>query len=280
MKKRSLAPPGTLRHELLSLLPFWRTVFTRKTEAMFEQKHKYGNNWRQYFLLFLPKDNVIQQDKIIIYFHGGGWSLGKPEYFRAHAWQFVQRGYAVIMPSHRRIPRFSHLDMREDLMLLLKTLEKVFSKYDWKQQSIIMGGTSSGGTLAAHLVYDSTIESELKKRLHAFFLLSAPLDLSKMSQTPVLLSYMGKQAKEANLMSHCPHHWALPTLLVHGRKDAIVDYTSSISFVQQLYANQCTNVTFHTLPNGIHLDASRWGYEDSEVRQVLFEWLKEVGRTA
>ncbi|MEM1326936.1 MAG: alpha/beta hydrolase [Bacteroidota bacterium] len=278
MKKWLSTSPGTLIHEMRELLPFWYTVFTRRITQMNETKIKYGNSSRQYFLFFLPHHQPITQKNIIIYFHGGGWSLGKPEYFRAHAWQFVQRGYAVVMPSHRRIPRFSHRDMREDLILLLQQLEKVVGEHQWTGQHLILGGTSSGGTLAAHLAFDDTIVSQLKTRLRGLFLLSAPLDLSKMKMTPVLRAYIGNNLDEASLNSFCPMHTDLPILLIHGKKDAIVEHESSASFVQQLKDNQCTNIQFHSLPEGIHLDASRWGYEDNKVRQWLLNWIHQQNK--
>ena len=115
-----LLPKGNLLHEGLHLLPWWLKMWRIPSNRQKRTKISYGKHRRQYFLLFEPQNGIITQDKIILYIHGGGWQFGSPDAFAVHGQFLTNQGYAVIMPSHRRLPFFDYHDLREDLDLILK----------------------------------------------------------------------------------------------------------------------------------------------------------------
>lgn len=281
--KRFLFPRNSLLQETKGALDFWYHLIKRPQLNMREERHAYGTCWRQYFLLFTPKENKSISDKIILYFHGGGWALGKPEWFRTHAQQLVNQGYTVIMPSHRRIPKFSYVDMREDLNLLVQQLKKTLAVHQLENKKIIVGGVSSGGTLAGHLFYDRKALKDPRwasNRFAALFTLAAPLALQQMKSTPVIKAYVGGKKEEhwraASPITYLSATETRPMLCIHGEKDGIVNYRSSVVFVEKLKQHQTDNITFYTIKNGTHLDASRWGYQKDEVYSCLFNWLREI----
>ncbi|MEM9884613.1 MAG: alpha/beta hydrolase [Bacteroidota bacterium] len=276
------AEKGTRLYEFKILLAFWYQLFTYKVKKMKEERYRYGEHWRQYFLLLKPDEDEKLKNQVILYFHGGGWRLGKPEFFRVHAQLFVKKGYTVIMPSHRRIPLYSYKHMREDLNLLMQKLDKVLEKEQIADRKIILGGASSGANLAAHLLYN---RSELagcswsQARFSGIFLLAAPLDLTKMKSSLVTESYIGWQKEEtiqiASPISYLEEDETTPVLCVHGEKDGIVEYATTLSFVEKIRKINPAIVQFHTLKGGTHLDVSRWGYRMDELQSILLTWLKQ-----
>ncbi|MEM0995416.1 MAG: alpha/beta hydrolase [Bacteroidota bacterium] len=275
------AEKGSRLYEFKVLVGFWYQLFTHKIERMEEARYRYGKHWRQYFLLVKPKREMTDREHVILYFHGGGWRLGKPEFFRVHAKLFAERGYHVIMPSHRRIPLYSYQHMREDLNLLMPKIDEVLAQHGLQDKQIILGGASSGANLAAHMLYH---RAELHKqgwsqdRFAGIFLLAAPLDLSKMEQSFVLESYVGWQ-KEASIEAASPITYLeavenTPVLCVHGAKDGIVAYDTTCSFVEKMRTINPDIIQFHTLEGGTHLDVSRWGYRMDELQTVLLEWIE------
>ncbi|NJL77261.1 MAG: alpha/beta hydrolase [Saprospiraceae bacterium] len=176
---------------------------------------------------------------MILYFHGGSWKLGRPELFKLNAQHWIERGYVVIMPSYRRIPKFCYVDMREDLNGILRLLPQILEENDWTSKGIVLGGISAGGNLAAAMLYDRTALQDCnfsRDNFKAIFLLSAPLDLSVMKKTPVLKSFVGKpfdvMITKASPISYLDHDETHPILCIHGTADGLVPFSNN-SFIRK-----------------------------------------------
>ena len=243
------------------------------------QKYAFGKHRKQYLCWFEPAKAT--KDHIIIFYHGGGWTFGKPEIFSDRAKLFAQEGYQVIMPAHRKLPFNSYPEIREDLNLTLKKVYAIMEKKGILHKKIILGGMSSGGNLAALLLLDHSLLNNTGFTPNHFasaFLCGAPVNLAGMTDSFLLTNYAGKKEstrfKNASPINHIPASFSKQLLLVHGTKDGLVNYQSTADFVDKLNKVSTVSMDFYTIPNGSHLKAVSWAYEDNEVRQKILSWLK------
>ena len=276
-----IIPKGTNLHEILRLPYYNYKAQTARKDEMQMEKHSFGSHRRQYLMLFLPKDGRVKQEQVIVYFHGGGWTFGHPMMFRCNAQFFVDRGYAVVMPTHRRLPFFRSADMQKDIGQALQKTMSVLTSKGLEHKKLILGGLSSGGNLAGLLAYNKNIWSSSKisrDHLAGVMLFASPLDFSSMAFSPVIWRLAGNRNsdfyKKANPLTYVERGDEKPVLLIHGTKDGLVNYKSSNSFIEKRGTH---SLVFHTIKNGTHLDAGFWVFEEGDTRKVLLKWLEELG---
>lgn len=244
------------------------------------QKIAFGKHRKQYLCWFEPVKAT--KEHIIIFYHGGGWTFGKPETFSDRAKLFAEKGYQVIMPAHRKLPFNSYSEIREDLILTLKKVYAIMEKKDILHKKIILGGMSSGGNLAALLLLDHSLLHNTGFRPNHFasaFLCGAPVNLAGMTDSFLLTNYAGKKEstsfKNASPINFLPTTFSKQLLIVHGTADGLVNYQSTADFVEALTKVSTIPIDFYTIPKGSHLKAVSWAYEDNEVRRKILDWLSQ-----
>lgn len=280
----SLLPKGNVLHEIFHLPSFWLKLWRVNTRDMQVEKISYGQHFRQYLLYVPPPDTSDKADKIIIYFHGGGWKFGKPEYFKASVKSFHEAGYPVILPSLRRTPHYNYYDMREDLNQILLTVLDLQRNKAWENQQIVLGGMSAGGNLAALLCLDHHHLTQLAISPSVFaglLVLGAPLNLEKMQDNLVLRAFAGVKGSEqfrlANPIEHLQKYKPQTAVLcVHGEADGMVPYQSAATFVEIFESIQPEKIHFVSSENGTHLDAASWAYSDPVLKREILSWLKNL----
>lgn len=273
-------PKGRLLYELIHLPPFWLQLLRAPSRGFREERIRYGTHPRQYFLLCLPPAPVALGPSVILYFHGGGWQFGAPEQFRAHARQLTQKGYVVILPSCRRVPRYNYRHLREDLTRLLAQVWEVLAQRGMGDKQAIIGGMSAGGNMAALAALN---HEELKRAgipagwLRGLFLFGAPLHLEKMADTFSVRNFAGPRA-EPMFRQASPYYYldkplAIPTLIIHGAKDGMVEYEGVQEFARRMQQVNAEETRFLSLPEGTHLDVASWFFREGVVRETFREWL-------
>ena len=261
----------------------WRWMSSVDYRRQRVQKVAYGEHPRQYLLLCRPLADDGHRDEVVLYIHGGGWRYGAPDYYLTSAQWLVDRGYTVIMPSHRRTPRFKFADLREDLNALWHTSLRVLDELGLGERPLIVGGLSSGGNLAALLALDR--ETQAREgidagRIAGLFVQSAPLDLSKMVWSPVLRSYAGGRwsatFRAASPVTYLDEQPPFPVLVMHGERDGVVEPASARSFVERFRERGFSGLTSYFIPGGKHTTSASWAYHDNEVRNVFRDWLGQL----
>ena len=278
-----LVPKGNNIYEFLHLPFFWLGNFLIKKDNIISEKMKFGNHWQQYFRIYFPKKNVGDKNHIILYFHGGGWMGGTPEMLTAAAQLFANHGYATVLSNYRKAPLFSHPDMREDLTMCLQKLVEYLNSKNLKDKKIIIGGMSAGATLAALLAFE---QKELIKigfdpnRIAGLFLCGSPIDISIMPWSLPLYLYAGsknsKKFQQANPVNHFTKNTKCPILLIHGTKDGMVNYKSTLSFLEKTKLKDSNQVEFYPLQDGSHMDSANWSYKNNIQRKIILDWLEEI----
>ncbi len=269
-----LLPAGNSLHEILHLPLYHYHISQQPATPMRAHCYRFGSHRRQYLWLYLPEDRAPAEHlPVIVYLHGGGWLLGSPEMFISHARFFVSQGYAVAMPSYRRLPLYRAPQIREDVDLAVEKLRTVLPTHGLGQQSWIVGGMSAGANLAGLLCFD---RARRPAEIVGTFLCGAPLDLAKMRPSPLLYAYAGRrgstQFEAASPASYLAADEDLPTLVIQGTHDGLVAAAAAIHFGERLTG---AHDQLLVLPRGTHLDAGSWVYAEGIVRRTLITWLAD-----
>ena len=271
---------GSLIRELGHLPGFWRKVNQNDLPEITIQKIRYGKSRRQYSLFLKPVKPI---KKIIIYFHGGGWTFGKPDQFIRYSAPLLKNDCAVFLPAIRRLPFADFKKMRRDLTGCTRSIFEFLKKERLDGIPVICGGMSSGGHFAAHIFYDI---NELRKagfKQHPFsglMLFGAPLDLTKMPKSPVLRQLTGNFNEElfnySNPVNLLSDEIQKPVFGVHGTKDGLVPFDCSRVFFDNLKTFQVEKIEFLVLKNRTHLDAVAWTHFNGDLRRQILDWLNRI----
>ena len=278
-----LIPKATNLHEVLRLPLYQLRMQMVPCNNMIITKHTFGSQRRQYLLHCRPKAGQAVQDKVIVYYHGGGWAFGTPEAFRANAQFYVNLGYEVFLPSYRRIPMYQYPEMREDISLAIQKIKTINESGPLPNRQIILGGMSAGANLVALILHDRATLAKLGIAQNWFagmFLFGGPLDLSKMQDTLVLRAFAGSrdsdQFKAANPIQYLQAPESIPVLCVHGDQDGFVNYKSALSYYKKRESIQPNFTQLYPLKGGTHLDAGSWNFFDDHLRKKVISWLEEL----
>lgn len=278
-----LVPQGNPLYEGLRL-PFWLLNLKRleKPEPK-AVKHKYGHHFRQYLLHFKPFEAAPEKKHVVIYIHGSGWQYGRPEMFKANAQWLTNQGYHAFFLSHRRIPQCDIRELREDTALAIRKVVEMLEQQGLSHKKILLCGNSAGGNLVALAMFDERLLNSVglsPSIFCALALLAAPLDLRVMWSSPplLMLTRMKKPAllELGNPIQYLNAKVEIPTLLIHGDKDGIVENQNSIVFEEKLRSLGTQNLQFKTLENGMHLDSASWCLEGHPCCIIFKEWLQSV----
>ena len=245
-------------------------------------KYFYGKHKNQYLCYFQPK-NIDPSKPVLVFYHGGCWMAGRPEIFTNRARIFVEQGYPVFMPTHRKIPYHWYPDIKEDLISTFKQLPELLAVNQLKDRPIVLGGMSSGGNLAALAAYDESIFEAAnfsKDQILATLYCAAPLNLEGMPDSVVLRGFAGKKSSNAfrlaSPINHLTASHTQPTMIVHGEEDGLVAYRSIVAFKEKLSKVANCSIKFVTIPKGGHVSAVKWVGPDLQVRQLILEWMANL----
>lgn len=271
---------GSLVRELMDLPGFWYNVMKNKLPDYSSKKVFFGESRFQFFLFLKPK---VPIKKVIIYYHGGGWIFGDPKLFPGYVSSFLEKGYAVVLPTYRRVPFVGFSKIREDLTLGSKSIFKTLKEEKLTSLPIILGGMSAGAHCAAHIFYD---KKELKKadfENHPFsglMLFGAPVDFDKMDKTPILYRLAGRRGSDffnyASPINFLPSDIKKPVLGVHGKKDGLAAFENGKSFFEKLKKTQPNLTEFLVLENETHLDSVAWTHTDGFLRKQILDWIERI----
>lgn len=268
--------------ELASIPAYWKKVREVNLTGIDPVRLPYGPHPRQYVLVVKPRGPMRGT---VVYFHGGGWKFSSPERFLAAAQVLSEHGWATILPSYRRIPRYSYPQILDDAVtgtnLALRWLHQAHGAHlPW-----FLGGMSAGGHLAAALA--------LEKRQGQFWSTGHPplgvfscggvLDFDYLPPSPVLLALAGRRHSatylRANpkdqLLAHPAAVAPPPFLLVHGTLDGLAPYANALSFARTYTSHFLVDqLSWQVLPEGSHLDAGYWMFEDNAARRAILSFLE------
>ena len=222
---------------LLFLLLFSFFNFAQSQDLL---HFSYGSLSQQRLDLYLPEGNLANKP-VVIMLHGGAWTIGGLEYTSKHCQDICNRGFIVANVDYRYVnDKISAKDLLEDIDNAVNYVSSLSKKYGYVKNGYHIAGISAGGHLA--LLYGYKM-----KNMKSISVLCAPSRLD----SPVVFEFMtkkehldiieklagvkfNKNAANPAFQSVSPFNNIsnIPTLLIHGDADALVN----VSLSQNLYA--------------------------------------------
>jgi len=204
---------------------------------------KYGADSQQQQLdLFLPK-TITATTPVVIMLHGGAWSMGGNEYTDKHARDLRDRGFVVANVDYRYADAKVHgKDLLNDIDNAVGWVENNAKKYGYKPKGYHMAGVSAGAHLSLLYGYTS------KRGIKSINALCAPINfgteeimaaLKKEGLLQTIENLAGAKYTPGNLdpFKAVSPYWQItkvPTQLIHGDADPVVDYSQSVALHAKL----------------------------------------------
>jgi acetyl esterase/lipase len=197
--------------------------------------------------------NQIKRAYPLIFFsHGGGWISGFRNQLNNVSWcKFLaSRGFAAASIDYRLAMRNSMENILADYTDALDFVKNNADKLGINKDDIVLMGLSAGGHLALlYASYYTFMNHETKmKGIRGVSVYYCPSDLRDMfgkeqkslfARFATMATLKGIPINKPDLYyGYSPIEWIsermIPALVVHGRKDTVVPYTSSVNLVSKL----------------------------------------------
>ncbi len=190
-----------------------------------------------------PSDLFIESEKkdsaIVIYVHGGAWVSGRPEDYIPLAKSLSKRGLCVVLAKYSLAPAFKHPAQIKELHEQIIATTKLKQK-NCNSQKIFLVGHSAGAHMIAFWASEFNHPS-----IKGFIGLEGIYDLNQLAKTwPSYVDWFIKPTftEEKMWSSASPNQLKLnsksPWLLVHSKKDELVDINQTIDFNKHLLKSE------------------------------------------
>ncbi|KAI1174490.1 alpha/beta-hydrolase [Nemania sp. FL0916] len=176
--------------------------------------NKYGPDPRNRVDVYYPKARSSSLAPVIVYFHGGGFTLGDNDLtppgnegvestiYGNIAYYFSSRGYVSCLATYRLVGQTAKFPSGpEDIAAALTWVQANISSYGGDPSQVVALGQSAGGTHLGNAVFMGLLGSDKSTSLiRGAALLSAPLGMycNKPDRLSVLSEYF-----------NTPHTWEL-----------------------------------------------------------------------
>ena len=105
--------------------------------------------------IYTPKTNLSQSRAILLYLHGGGWTINSPENCERFCRDFALKNDAVVVaPDYRLAPEHPFPAANEDAKAAFGWVVKHAEILGGSAEKTFVGGDSAGGHLALSLAID------------------------------------------------------------------------------------------------------------------------------
>ncbi len=195
--------------------------------------------------IFTPKDNR-KVHPTIVFFHGGGWSEGKPDWFFYTCEEYAAKGWVAVAIEYRLRDRHGSLPPQAiaDGKSAIRYLRKHWQRLQIDTNHIVASGNSAGANLALAIAVIDTLDDKkedlnISSIPNAIMLNSVATDFTKGD------FWQQYYADKAFLERISPLHQIKkglpPILLISGNRDNNVPLAPTIAFAEKMKAigNDC-----------------------------------------
>jgi acetyl esterase/lipase len=233
--------------------------------------------------LFLP-DSAANGKKrpVMVYFHGGSWSEGKPDWFFEACKSDARKGWVACAVEYRIYGREGTLPFEavKDARSAIRWLRQHAAEYNIDTNRIVASGNSSGGHLAlccamADKYNEKTDDLRYSPVPNLLMVNSAVYDLTDLNT-----AWIRKDLKDKDLVKEISPDFLVkkglpPILAIHGTKDTNVPYAGAKLFETEMM-NAGNRLEFYPLEGATHflwLDPKYAGQAD----RIQEDFLKKYG---
>lgn len=265
---------------------------------------KYGDNERNYFDLYIPKDKKIVG--VVLMLHGGGWINGDENEYASRLEQVAKAGYAGVAVRYRYIDENVNLDdLMDDIEQAMGLVKEIGASHGVEISGFLSTGGSAGGHLALHYAYSRADSSPIPPKAVACYSalsdltdeyyyhnedLGNPFDSGYAEYIAEIFSYASgykhtyatrAEAKDA-LKFVSPMYYidenTVPTVINQGVKDDLVPYRNGVALDAKLTEYGIEHV-LNTYPNSGHtldLDAENMAIAEQLLWEYIYKYLDSV----
>ena len=192
-------------------------------------------------LHLFPPTIKKEQAPTIVYFHGGSWSEGKPDWFFESAKSYASKGWFAIAVEYRIKGRHNTLPFSavKDAKSAIRWIRSNSEEYDIDPNKIVVTGNSAGGHLALSTILIDTLNEKsddlnISPFPNAIMVNSAVYDLTVTNSKWIVRDYTNKEIIKIISPNHNLKMVEVPILMIHGEKDGSCLYSSAQYFFQEM----------------------------------------------
>jgi acetyl esterase/lipase len=208
--------------------------------------------------LFEP-ENKIGKHPAIVFFHGGSWSEGKPDWFFSTCQDYAKKGWVACAVEYRTFGRHGTLPFAAvmDAKSAIRWLRQNAETFNIDTTKIIVTGNSAGGHLALTTALvdnwnEKTDNLKFNAKPNALIINAGVYDLTDDNT-----AWIRKDLKDKNQVKEISPNYLVrkdfpPALIFHGTLDKNVPYLSARKFGEDMVTNGNNNLTFVPLTGAGH----------------------------
>lgn len=232
--------------------------------------------------IFLPDSNSINKRPAIVYFHGGSWSEGKPDWFFDACKNYAKKGWVAIAVEYRIVGRHNTLPFEavKDARSAIRWVRQHANEYFIDTSKIIASGNSAGG----HLVLATVLADKWNEKTDDLRYSASPnialVNAGVYDLTDRSTAWISAGQKDKNIVRQIsPNHLIrktnTPFLIIHGTKDGSCPYPTVEAFVLQM-KEAGNSIEFNPLEGAGHYIWYDPKYS-GRVSGIRSEFLKKMG---
>lgn len=236
--------------------------------------------------LFLPKEN-IQNKKVpvIVYFSGGSWTEGKPDWNFSACKSYAEKGWVGVTVEYRLAYRQGTLPFEAvmDAKSAIRWLREHSVEFNIDVNKIIASGNSAGGhlVLATALVENWNEKSDNLKYScvpNVLMVNSGVYDLTDENTQWIRQDLKNRNQSESLVKEISPIYLIKkdlpPTLIIHGTNDRNVPFHSAKQFSENM-TEKGNDIEFYPIESAGHF--IWWGQFGQQVSEKRRDFLEQLG---
>lgn len=247
--------------------------------------YKTLDNYSLEIHLFLPENVNLQKKRpVIVYFSGGSWSEGKPDWNFYACQSYAEKGWVGVSVEYRLADRHGTLPFEAvmDAKSAIRWLRENANEFNIDPDRIIASGNSAGG----HLILATALVDNWNEKTdnlkfncvpNVLLVNSGVYDLAE--ENSWIRSGLRRRNIDENLVNEISPNYLAPgklppTLIIHGTNDRNVAFSTVEEFVDKMKI-QGNDIVFKPLEGAGHF--IWWGQYGKQVAEIRENYLKEIG---
>ncbi len=223
---------------------FWSSFGLGGEKQIFEVRPYQTIDGKEYKLHFYQA-KTNEAAPLVIVIHGGSWAAGDANQIPELNAYLSNRGIHVASINYRFAPKYNYPAPVEDVKAALESIKSLAKSRNLPISKIILLGRSAGGQIALQAGY-----GDLKNEIDGIVAFYAPADMLwgakqitndwVLDVDKVMKDYIGCSVRENEapyVAASAPplvNESTPPTLLIHGKIDAMVSHEHSVRLMKAL----------------------------------------------
>lgn len=206
--------------------------------------------------VWAPKASGTKSKPVLIFFYGGGWANGARAHYGFAAKAFAAKGFVVVVPDYRKVPKVRFPAFNEDGAEAVKWARDNVAKYGGDPKRITLSGHSAGAYIAMMLTLDQKYLNDVgvdPKIVRATVGMSGPYDFYPFDSRRSINAMMAwPRPNETQPILYATAN-APPIMVITGTADDTVKPRNAILLAKRL-TELGTVVKFQAYENLSHED--------------------------